>query len=297
MLRLNGLNQGDYSVQSIGATGYRLDAIKKGEIDFTMLNLPFNLFAKDAGMNLEVCEDRHFFTTVADFAAHAKGRKSLRLEYFYRELRQRFDILMDGKQPVGGQWNFDADNRKPWPGTPAEPADWRTPHDHSALWATIEAAGVTTFGEPQAERLAWDTPFTEVLDWSKAPFAKWFVGGTLNVAYNCVDRHVESGHGDQVVLPHHEGFMLRGGLRHPGQHAAAEPEILLPLREAHLAPVDRPQQRARRGHRGGDVDLDAQCFPEMARQRLGKLFFLRTRTDGLYCLCLVGSWGRVRSRI
>ena len=57
-------------------------------------------------------EDRHFFTTVADFSAHAKGRKTLRLEYFYRELRQRFDILMDQGKPVGGQWNFDADNRE-----------------------------------------------------------------------------------------------------------------------------------------------------------------------------------------
>ncbi|NBX54060.1 MAG: cryptochrome/photolyase family protein, partial [Betaproteobacteria bacterium] len=64
-----------------------------------------------AGLPLEVCADRHFFTTVADFAAHAKGRKSLRLEYFYRELRQRHGILMDEGQPAGGQWNFDADNR------------------------------------------------------------------------------------------------------------------------------------------------------------------------------------------
>ena len=48
---------------------------------------------KATGLSLEVCEDRHFFTTVADFSAHAKGRKSLRLEYFYRELRQRFGIL------------------------------------------------------------------------------------------------------------------------------------------------------------------------------------------------------------
>jgi len=67
---------------------------------------------KAAGLSLEVCEDRHFFTTVGDFVAHAKGRKTLRLEYFYRELRQRFGILMDGKQPAGGQWNFDADNRE-----------------------------------------------------------------------------------------------------------------------------------------------------------------------------------------
>jgi acetyl-CoA synthetase len=56
------------------------------------------------------------------------------------------------------------------------------------------------FWAKQAERLSWDTPFTDVLDWSEAPFAKWFVGGKLNVAYNCVDRHVEAGNGDRVAI-------------------------------------------------------------------------------------------------
>ncbi|MET7991516.1 acetate--CoA ligase [Amycolatopsis sp. NPDC005232] len=56
------------------------------------------------------------------------------------------------------------------------------------------------FWAAQAERLSWDTKWTQVLDWTNAPFAKWFVGGKLNVAYNCVDRHVESGHGDQVAI-------------------------------------------------------------------------------------------------
>jgi acetyl-CoA synthetase len=60
------------------------------------------------------------------------------------------------------------------------------------------------FWEKQAERLSWDTKWTEALDWSGAPVAKWFVGGKLNVAYNCVDRHVEGGHGDQVAY-HWEG--------------------------------------------------------------------------------------------
>ena len=60
------------------------------------------------------------------------------------------------------------------------------------------------FWAKQADRLSWATPFTEVLDWSEAPFAKWFVGGKLNVAYNCVDRHVEAGHGDRVAI-HWEG--------------------------------------------------------------------------------------------
>ncbi len=60
------------------------------------------------------------------------------------------------------------------------------------------------FWAKQANRLSWATPFTEVLDWSEAPFAKWFVGGKLNVAYNCVDRHVEAGLGDRVAI-HWEG--------------------------------------------------------------------------------------------
>jgi acetyl-CoA synthetase len=56
------------------------------------------------------------------------------------------------------------------------------------------------FWAKQANLLSWDTPFTEVLDWSDAPFAKWFVGGKLNVAYNCVDRHVEAGNGDRIAI-------------------------------------------------------------------------------------------------
>lgn len=67
---------------------------------------------KENEVELEVREDRHFFTSPEDFEAHAKGRKSLRMEFFYRELRKRFDILMDDKgKPEGGAWNFDKDNR------------------------------------------------------------------------------------------------------------------------------------------------------------------------------------------
>jgi len=68
--------------------------------------------AQAHGLPLDIREDRHFFVSVREFAAHAKGRKSLRMEYFYREQRQRHRVLMQGDQPVGGQWNFDADNRE-----------------------------------------------------------------------------------------------------------------------------------------------------------------------------------------
>ncbi|WP_027862559.1 acetate--CoA ligase [Marmoricola sp. URHB0036] len=56
------------------------------------------------------------------------------------------------------------------------------------------------FWEKAAERLSWDTKWDQVLDWDNAPFAKWFVGGKLNAAYNCVDRHVENGNGDKVAF-------------------------------------------------------------------------------------------------
>ncbi len=62
------------------------------------------------------------------------------------------------------------------------------------------AADRVAFWGEQAKRLDWGTPFTDVLDWSNPPFAKWFVGGTLNASYNCVDRHVEAGNGDKVAL-------------------------------------------------------------------------------------------------
>ncbi|MGN9889589.1 acetate--CoA ligase [Micromonospora sp. L31] len=60
------------------------------------------------------------------------------------------------------------------------------------------------FWERQAGRLAWAKQWDQVLDWSNPPFAKWFVGGRLNVAYNCLDRHVEAGRGDKVAI-HWEG--------------------------------------------------------------------------------------------
>jgi deoxyribodipyrimidine photolyase-related protein len=73
--------------------------------------------AAKAGIPLDIRPDRHFFSSRDDFAAHAKGRKQLRLEYFYRPLREKFGVLMDDGEPAGGQWNFDAENRGAFPKT------------------------------------------------------------------------------------------------------------------------------------------------------------------------------------
>ncbi|MFN3593266.1 MAG: cryptochrome/photolyase family protein [Thiobacillaceae bacterium] len=65
-----------------------------------------------AGVALEVRPDRHFIAPPGAFAAWARSRRELRLEYWYRELRRQTGLLMVGDQPAGGRWNFDADNRK-----------------------------------------------------------------------------------------------------------------------------------------------------------------------------------------
>ena len=72
--------------------------------------------AADLNLPLEVRVDRHFFASIADFKQHSLGRKQLRLEFFYRELRRREKVLLDAHgEPEGGQWNFDHDNRGSFP--------------------------------------------------------------------------------------------------------------------------------------------------------------------------------------
>ncbi len=81
------------------------------------------------GVPLTVLDDDRFIASRAEFAAWAEGRKSYRMEFFYREMRRKTGLLMDGDQPVGGQWNFDAENRKPLPAGAALPERLRFPPD------------------------------------------------------------------------------------------------------------------------------------------------------------------------
>ena len=64
---------------------------------------------------VELLEDDRFLASHADFERWAEGRKELRMEYFYREMRRRTGLLMEGEAPAGGKWNYDHDNRKPAP--------------------------------------------------------------------------------------------------------------------------------------------------------------------------------------
>ncbi|WP_186318527.1 acetate--CoA ligase [Dermacoccus nishinomiyaensis] len=70
----------------------------------------------------------------------------------------------------------------------------------ASLYEDAGADRLAFWAKQARERLTWSKDFDEVLDWSDAPVAKWFVGGELNVAYNCADRHVEAGNGERVAI-------------------------------------------------------------------------------------------------
>jgi len=109
--------------------------------------------------------DSGHFLSARDTAARLfEGRRQWLMEHFYRHQRQRHGVLLTASgQPLGGRWNYDAENRKAWPGQPAEPEDTRARHDHGALWRTIVAAGVRSFGEPAEGQLAWPLDRREAL--------------------------------------------------------------------------------------------------------------------------------------
>lgn len=109
-------------------------------------------------------DSEHFYSARDSAAQQFAGRKQWLMENFYRHMRVTHQVLMDAhNKPSGGQWNYDHDNRKRWPGTPFEPEDLRVRHDHCALWASIVAAGVNSFGRPNAEHLAWPLNRAEAL--------------------------------------------------------------------------------------------------------------------------------------
>ncbi|MBC7546056.1 MAG: cryptochrome/photolyase family protein [Candidatus Sericytochromatia bacterium] len=143
---------------------YQASTLEYQAPDEWRLDAQLAAYGQQQAIHCLMVDSEHFFTTRDEAAQLFTGRRQWLMEYFYRQLRVRHRVLMEAdNRPVGGQWNFDHDNRKSWTGQPGEPADARTPHDHGALWQTIVAAGVKSFGQPNASRLAWPLNRAEAL--------------------------------------------------------------------------------------------------------------------------------------
>ena len=82
--------------------------------EYRLLAQMKEVWPSSLGTKVTLLEDDRFLASHTDFAAWAQGKKQLRMEFFYRKMRQRYQILMEGSEPAGGKWNYDADNRVGW---------------------------------------------------------------------------------------------------------------------------------------------------------------------------------------
>ena len=121
---------------------YRLDKVLRG-------------WAAPAGTSLVITPDTRFIATHEAFATWADGRKQLRMEYFYRDLRRQTGILMQNGEPIGGQWNYDAENRKKLPANHIVPKRPRREPDAitKAVIDLVAARFSNHFGE--LKNFAW----------------------------------------------------------------------------------------------------------------------------------------------
>ncbi|HIC81608.1 MAG TPA: cryptochrome/photolyase family protein [Kiloniellaceae bacterium] len=107
----------------------------------------------DLGLPVDVLDDDRFLCSRADFATWAEGRKQLRMEFFYRDMRRKTGLLMDDDKPEGGKWNFDAENRKP------ARADLFLPQPHRVEPDTITQAVLDLVGQRFGDHFGDLLPF------------------------------------------------------------------------------------------------------------------------------------------
>ncbi len=86
-----------------------------------------------SGIEVEIRDDTRYLCRIQEFLAWARGKKSLRLEFFYRDMRRRYGWLMQDGEPEGGKWNFDSENRKSLPKGLTIPATPQFPPDETTL--------------------------------------------------------------------------------------------------------------------------------------------------------------------
>ena len=117
------------------------------------------------GVQVVVADTEHFLTGRGDLKEHFQGKKQYLMESFYRMMRKRHDVLLDGAgQPEGGKWNYDANNRKKLPKGHVPPAPRLWERDVSSVLEELKGAGVETMGRVEATRFGWPVTREESLE-------------------------------------------------------------------------------------------------------------------------------------
>jgi deoxyribodipyrimidine photolyase-related protein len=127
------------------------------------LDQTLKAYASNCQVPCNETDTEHFLCKRTELEEFFRGKKSYLMESFYRHMRKKHDILMDGDQPESGQWNHDASNRKSFPKQIAFPMRAERAHDLSKLLEEIRRSGVTTIGTVDETRFRWPISRKEAL--------------------------------------------------------------------------------------------------------------------------------------
>ncbi|HAS19722.1 MAG TPA: cryptochrome/photolyase family protein [Flavobacteriaceae bacterium] len=143
---------------------YSADKFSYQEPDEYRLDLQLKDFCNTLSIPFSMEDSCHFMTSRTELATFFEGKKQFILEFFYRYMRRKYNLLMRFDQPEGGQWNFDKNNRNKWKGTPPIPPAYLPDGKNlMALKEAIEKAGVKTIGSLNEEEFRYPLSREEAL--------------------------------------------------------------------------------------------------------------------------------------
>jgi deoxyribodipyrimidine photolyase-related protein len=119
------------------------------------LDEQLKLFCASLSISHKAYDSEHFLSKREDISQLFAGKKQVLMETFYREMRKRYGIMMDGEKPAGGKWNYDSENRNKWKGNPPSPKHDLIENDVSQIVEEIQHCGAEFFGNIDTVKFSW----------------------------------------------------------------------------------------------------------------------------------------------
>lgn len=136
-------------------TKYQITHFEYQLPDEFRLDLQLQLFCKSLNISSQVYDTQHFYTSRTELAEFFEGKKQLIMESFYRNMRKKHNVLMVGQQPLGGQWNYDHDNRNKWSEAFEIPDFLDFSNDATAVKQDLDKVDCHYFGSINWTKLSW----------------------------------------------------------------------------------------------------------------------------------------------
>jgi deoxyribodipyrimidine photolyase-related protein len=141
----NNLHTLENNIDSI-ISSHQIEKFEYQYPDEYRLDKQLEMYCKNLTIAHSSCDTEHFFTSRFELRDFFEGKNQLLMETFYRHMRKKHQVLLEDNKPIGGQWNFDKDNRKKWTGSPKVPDDFPIKNDISSIINSIHKQGIKYIG-------------------------------------------------------------------------------------------------------------------------------------------------------